>query len=297
MASRNCQGRRLDWSICQSDQVADLTDPWAKLLFTWLIPNADNCGRIEGEPYQIAGLIFPLEMKKGTVTVAKVEKWLRQLDDLALIIWYQVGRLRYIQLPKFSDRQTLSGNMKATSDYPAPDESYIQGWRLKEEAVLTAYGQCTDAVRTEDKDKDKDSYTSDARTVFVYWQDRLGHPGAKFSDERKAKIVARLKDGLTVEKLCAAIDGCAASPYHMGENDSGTVYDSIDLIFRNVSKVEEFAAKVGRRPGEKPPDPRARSERIRRAAEQLAADPHVARAMVNDADEWQEAQQMAKGAA
>lgn len=156
MASRNCQGRRLDWAICQSEQVADLSDPWCKLLFTWLIPNTDNCGRLDGEPYQVAGTVFPLEMEKGTVTVTKVDKWLGELRDAGLIIWYQSGRLRYIQLPKFLEHQTLTGNMKAVSDYPAPDEASIQTWKVIEEAVNTPSIPRTDDVSTEDKAKGKD---------------------------------------------------------------------------------------------------------------------------------------------
>lgn len=249
MASRNCKGRHLSWSICQSEQVADLSEPWAKLLFTWLIPNADNCGRLEGEPYQVAGLVFPLEMEKGTVSVGKVERWLQELHDSGLIIWYRSGRLRYIALPKFSTRQNLTGNMKATSDYPAPEPAEIEAWQAKEQAVQTTYGRCIDGVCTEAKAKDKDSFLSDARTAFGHWQRVLGHPTAKFTEDRKQKIIARLREGTTVERLCQAIDGCAQSKYHMGENPQGRRYDSVELIFRTAGKVDEFADMVAGRSG------------------------------------------------
>ena len=292
MASRNCKGRHLEWAICHSEQLADLSDPWAKLLFTWLIPNADNCGRLEGEPYQVAGIVFPLEMEKGAVTVAKVEKWLADLHERALIIWYRSGRIRYIQLPKFANHQTLSGNMKAVSDYPAPGEADIQAWEALEVAVRTSYGHCTDDVCTEAKDKAKDkaSLSSDARTVFEYWQQQLGHPDAKFSEDRKGKIVARLKEGTSVERLCQAIDGCASSGYHMGENDQGRRYDSIELIFRNAGKVDEFIGLLVAKPGERPADLSARRSRVAKAKTELDAggDRDVARNMVNDDLEWQE---------
>lgn len=290
MASRNCKGRHLEWSICHSEQVTDLSDPWVKLLFTWMIPNADNCGRLEGEPYQVVGIVFPLEMEKGSVTVAKVEKWLQELHDQALIIWYRSGRLRYIALPKFSNHQSLTGNMKAVSDYPAPSDADMRAWKEREQAVQTLYGQRIDGVRTEAKDKDKASFLSDARTVFEHWQERLGHPDAKFSDDRKQKIVARLREGFTVERLCQAIDGCAATPYNMGENPQGKRYDSIDLIFRNAGKVDEFAERTSDRAGERRPDVNARRARIEKAKAQLAAgaEEWVARGLVNDDLEWQE---------
>jgi hypothetical protein len=85
----------------------------------------------------------------------------------------------------------------------------------------------------------------------------------------------------------------------MGENDSGTRYDSIDLIFRNASKVEEFIGKADLRPGEKPLDPRAKETRIRKAAEQLTAgvDEYIAHALVQDEYEWAEAIERVRGAA
>lgn len=288
MASRNCQGRRLDWSICQSEQVADLADPWAKLLFTWLIPNADNCGRLEGEPYQVAGLVFPLEVEKGTVTVAKVEKWLAELHNKGLIIWYRSGRLRYIQLPKFSTRQTLTGNMKAVSDYPPANPEYLQAWEDREQGVCTSSIQGPDVVCSEAKDKAKANISSDTLTVFRHWQERCGHPGAKLTPDRRGKIVARLREGATAQHLCDAIDGCAASRFHMGDNKDGKRYDSIELIFRNASKTDEFAdagkateAKSGK----------ARETRVARAVAELQAqgDVDVARSMVRSEDEWQQA--------
>ena len=54
------------------------------------------------------------------------------------------------------------------------------------------------------------------------------------------KIQARLDEGCTVEDLKAAIDGCHISPYHMGENESGRKYDSLELIVRDGSKVSMF---------------------------------------------------------
>lgn len=278
----------MDWSICKSEQVADLSDPWAKLLFTWLISSADNCGRTEGEPYQVAGMIFPLEMEKGTVTVAKVERWLEDLVSKALIIWYRSGRLRYVQLPKFLEHQNLTGNMKATSDYPAPDEAYVQAWRTLEQSVCTPSIQGSDDVCTLDKDKDKDKDSISSGVVFDYWRERCGHPGAQLTADRRAKIVARLREGASVERLKQAIDGCAGSKFHMGDNDQGRRYDSIELIFRNAGKVDEFAELLACRPGEKTSDPRAKERRISLARQQLAGglDEGTVRNMVLDETEW-----------
>lgn len=76
--------------------------------------------------------------------------------------------------------------------------------------------------------------------LFSFWKDQLNHPKALLTKDRQTKISARLKEGYTVEQCKNAIEGCKLSAYHMGDNPQGTVYDSIELIFRNGDKIEQF---------------------------------------------------------
>lgn len=82
--------------------------------------------------------------------------------------------------------------------------------------------------------------TADVERVFEYWQARLEHPAAKLDDKRARLIKARIKEGYSIAELCAAIDGVRLSPYHMGKNKTNSVYDSVELIFRDASNVERF---------------------------------------------------------
>ena len=75
--------------------------------------------------------------------------------------------------------------------------------------------------------------------VFDHWKSRLNHPRSSLDNPRKTKIKNALKN-YSVDQLIEAVDGCAKSPYHMGQNDNGKVYDSIDLIFRNADKIDDF---------------------------------------------------------
>jgi uncharacterized protein YdaU (DUF1376 family) len=93
-------------------------------------------------------------------------------------------------------------------------------------------------------DKTKDMSLADARTVFDFWRSYLNHPNARLDNKRERCIRNRLKEGFSVEDLERAIRGCKASSYHMGQNDSHTVYDRIDLIFRDTEHVELFIAKA-----------------------------------------------------
>lgn len=81
---------------------------------------------------------------------------------------------------------------------------------------------------------------ADIAQVFAYWRRIMGRQAAKLTKGRKEKINARLAEGYTPIQLCAAIDGCRASAFHMGDNRHRRRYDSLDLILRNGEKVEDF---------------------------------------------------------
>lgn len=76
-------------------------------------------------------------------------------------------------------------------------------------------------------------------SIFKYWQERLNHPRAVLDKKRKRLLEEALK-AYTPDQLTLAIDGCASSPWHMGKNERGMIYDSIPLIFRDSDKIESF---------------------------------------------------------
>lgn len=79
--------------------------------------------------------------------------------------------------------------------------------------------------------------------VFDHWRTVMDHVDSKLTPDRSRCIKARLAEGATTQQLIEAIDGCKASAFHMGANDAGKVYDSVTLIFRNASKVDEFRGR------------------------------------------------------
>ena len=79
-----------------------------------------------------------------------------------------------------------------------------------------------------------------APAVFAYWQEQLNHPTAKLTPKRLQKINARLAEGYSEADLCRAVDGCKASPFHMGQNEHCTVYDQLELICRDGEHIEQF---------------------------------------------------------
>lgn len=86
--------------------------------------------------------------------------------------------------------------------------------------------------------------------VFDHWKSVMSHPDARLVPKRKKLIEARLREGYSVDDLKAAVDGCKASDFHQGKNDSGKVYDDLTLILRSGDKVEQFKNGNGHPEGE-----------------------------------------------
>ncbi len=80
------------------------------------------------------------------------------------------------------------------------------------------------------------------RQVFDAWVHFLDKPRSQLDTKRRALIEARLDDGYSVSALVKAMEGCAASTYHMGKNDLGRRYDKLTLILRDAEHIEQFIA-------------------------------------------------------
>ncbi len=76
--------------------------------------------------------------------------------------------------------------------------------------------------------------------VFAHWQTVMGKDRAKLDPKRRRCIEAAIKShGL--ETCLAAIDGCKATPFNMGQNERHTRYDDLTLILRDAKHIEDFA--------------------------------------------------------
>ncbi len=77
--------------------------------------------------------------------------------------------------------------------------------------------------------------------IFKQWRRRMNKTETtKLTDGRRRVILARLKEGYTEEQMLGAIDGCAASEFHMGGNETKTAYNDLTHILRNGEKLEQF---------------------------------------------------------
>lgn len=77
--------------------------------------------------------------------------------------------------------------------------------------------------------------------VFDHWTTTCGHLNAKPTRDRRAKVIARQREGYTLDDIKRAIDGAAVGAF---VNDAGKRFDDLELICRNGSKLESFIARA-----------------------------------------------------
>ena len=81
--------------------------------------------------------------------------------------------------------------------------------------------------------------------VFDYWLTTCRNTGRGLTPvltDKRNKLIAKAISWYGEDGCRLAIDGCAKSPWHMGDNPSGKRYDSIELILRDAEHIERFAS-------------------------------------------------------
>lgn len=91
------------------------------------------------------------------------------------------------------------------------------------------------------KETNTAAYGSIVAGLFAYWQEQTKHPTAKLTDDRRARVETRLREGYTPEQIRQAIDGAARGAF---VNDTGKRFDDIELICRTGSKLEGFIERA-----------------------------------------------------
>lgn len=78
-------------------------------------------------------------------------------------------------------------------------------------------------------------------TVFNAWVESTGRTGrTRLDSKRRSRIRGRLREGFPVEDLVDAVRGWKHSPFHRGENETGTLYTELDVLLRDAQQVEKF---------------------------------------------------------
>jgi len=224
-----------------------------RLAFTGLFTICDREGRFKWRPNQIKLAVLPYDQ-------LDFSRVLHALESRGFIRMYSVDNEIFGLIPTWSRHQVIN-NRESASEIPSPEESsYISMPSTRAPRVIDA--TTTPLVHTQGEGKGKEGKgkgregektnvppSGETSEIFSYWQTKMRHPQAKLDAKREKSIKARLKDGYTVGEICEAIDGCLLSDYHMGKNESRTIYDDIELICRDGPKVDRFI-KLARQGGQ-----------------------------------------------
>jgi len=85
--------------------------------------------------------------------------------------------------------------------------------------------------------------TEEVQELFDYWVTvhKADSKRKPLLDVKRRKLLAISLYDYDMEYCKQAIDGCANSHFHMGQNNRAKVYNSLELIFRDSSTIERFA--------------------------------------------------------
>lgn len=107
--------RRMISKVISISEKVNSLSLFGRLLYTWMIPHADDFGRLPGSPAKVRALVVPM----ADETVKDVEEALAAMHEKGLIIWYEVNGEKFIQITNFEKHQ--QGLHKRTpSKFPAP---------------------------------------------------------------------------------------------------------------------------------------------------------------------------------
>ncbi len=108
------KARMLHKKISVSLQVNRLILP-ARLLFTWMIPHADDEGKMKGDPEFIRATVVP--MVKWSFK--KIREYLEEIQNKGLIYYWQENNEWFIEFVKWNEHQTIRKDRLIPSNLPS----------------------------------------------------------------------------------------------------------------------------------------------------------------------------------
>jgi len=250
----------IDPKFFSSAKVGRLTNR-QRVLLIGIISNADDEGRLVGEAAWVRSQVFPYD----EVSLDDMADDLCKLQADGTIIQYEVDGDCYIQLVNWGKYQYI--NRPKPSLLPSPPgfiesrPTDVNTSRPESRPENVDHSRPMEKNRIEKKRKVKEadpSLAKNAREVFDKWKEITHKTKAKWTNGKKERLVARLREGWSVEDLVMAAESAWANPWNQGENPTGKKYLEIDNIYRNSEKVEYHIENHGKRKA--PADDKAASQ-------------------------------------
>lgn len=120
------KARMLHNKICRSGDVNKL--PIAgRLLFTWLFSNADDDGRMKGDPDYVKVTVVPYTNWSNKTILS----YLNQMKDIGLIYYWKVDDQWYIEFPKWKEHQYIQKDRYHPSLLPSYKKDNLYTTRIQ----------------------------------------------------------------------------------------------------------------------------------------------------------------------
>lgn len=266
------RNRMIKSEFWTSEQILACS-PEARLLFIGLWSFADDNGIYPGSYIKLKAQVFPNDF-----TIEIIKAWITELICNELLFEYIVENKTYWMVTGWKKHQRID---KPTYRYPLPSSQLKKIDNINQvveeylDSSLKIVDEFSDSPRrvieeesntdslmvaTKEKEKKKEKKNnireiesldlersdSGLNQIFQYWRIIMNHPRAKFDRKRQSVIRKALDLGYSIDEMKQAIDGCANTPYNMGKNSSGQIYDDISLILRDAEHIERFINNLTR---------------------------------------------------
>ena len=117
------KGRMLQNRISKSQKMSLLSSDTVRLLYTWMLSHLDVNGNFYADPVMVNNLVFT-RLGHSVKTVANA---LDELEQVGLILRYNVNGESYLNYPDFNDKQPkLNPSKEGISDIPELTQALIQ---------------------------------------------------------------------------------------------------------------------------------------------------------------------------
>jgi hypothetical protein len=203
---------------------------------------ADDDGRFRAHPALIASQCFPYD----GLSPSTVDGWLDELAAAKLLCRYTADGQEYAALGNWKKHQKIDHPLD--SRLPSPENGVP-----RESSRILA--RASEVVAT-DKDQEWSGSGEEGISIVpngthstvgrvgmvesVYLAFLERHPQTQRTPARDRLIGGFVKSH-GGDVCVAAVQGIVHSPHHMGDNERGTVYDSLEVIFKNAKNVETFS--------------------------------------------------------
>lgn len=141
------QRRMINKKISLSEKVADLP-LLGQLLYTWMIPHADDLGLLQASARTIKGAVFPIH----DVLVKDVEEMLNKMEDAELIRRVTQNKKAYFYIEGFEKNQNLRRDRQPFTILEFKlGKNAKESWKKLEKVAMDVIGiQLVDQADTDD---------------------------------------------------------------------------------------------------------------------------------------------------